>query len=582
MLNARHIDHIIKDLNYRGIVLEGFQDEVIDHVCSAVEEEMDHGKNFIEAYNEVLKSFGHTAGLREIQKQTLHVKNQTTTIMLRNYLTMAFRNLRKHRFFTFINILGLAIGVASCLVIVLFVLDELGYDHYNTKANRIYRLNNEIKFGGNHIRMTYSSAPTAYALQQDYPEIESTVRFRSYGSYLVKAADASENIKEQNVMWTDSTFFEIFSVKVVEGDPKTALKEPASIAISKRTAAKYFPNGNALGQSLILDNKYNAKVTAVFEDISSASHFHFDILIAMVGDWPVAKEAQSPVFLSNNFTTYLLFKEGTNSKTFEAKLPGFLEKYVGPQIAQLLGGDFSMEKFRAMGNKYEITLTPLLDIHLHSDLTGELEPNGSITYVYLLSTIAVFILAIACINFMNLSTARSSNRAKEVGVRKVMGSLRSHLMGQFLTESTLITVFSFVLALGLAYLFLPLFNTLSLKQLQLPLTSAAFYLLLLGAALIVGLMAGVYPSFFLSAFKPVNVLKGRVSLGMKSGFVRSALVVFQFVISIFLIVGAITVNRQLHYIQNKKLGFEKDQVIIVHDAYALRPKVQSFKDEASK
>ncbi len=581
-LSDDHIAYIIKDLNYRGIVLDGFQDEMIDHVCSAVECEMEKGNRFIDAYHEVLKSFGHTAGLRQTQKQTLQVENQKTKIMLKNYLTIALRNLRKQGFYSFINIAGLAVGVAACLVIVLFILDELSYDKYNVKADRIYRVNNEIKFGGNHYRMTYSSAPIAHALQQDYPEIEAAVRFRSYGSYLVKTNEASENIKEQHVMWTDSTFFKIFSVNVLEGDANTALKEPASIAISKKTANKYFPNGNALGQSMILDNKYNAKVTAVFEDIPSASHFHFDILIALVGDWPAAVEAQSTVFLSNNFPTYLLFKEGTDAKAFEAKLPGFLAKYVGPQIAQLLGPDFTMDKFKESGNKYEATLTPLTDIHLHSDLTGEFEPNGSITYVYLLSTIAIFILAIACINFMNLSTARSSNRAKEVGVRKVMGSLRSHLVRQFLTESSLITLFSFVLALGLAYLFLPVFNSLSLKQLHLPVTSGLFYLLLLGAALFVGLLAGVYPSFFLSAFKPVNVLKGNVALGMKSGFIRSALVVFQFVISIFLIIGAFTVNRQLNYIQNKKLGFEKDQVIIIHDAYALRPKAQAFKDEVLK
>ncbi len=581
-LSDDHIAYIIKDLNYRGIVLDGFRDEMIDHVCSAVEREMEKGNRFIDAYHEVLKSFGHTAGLRQTQKQTRQVENQKTKIMLKNYLTIALRNLRKQGFYSFINIAGLAVGVAACLVIVLFILDELSYDKYNVKADRIYRVNNEIKFGGNHYRMTYSSAPIAHALQQDYPEIEATVRFRSYGSYLVKTSEASENIKEQHVMWTDSTFFKIFSVTVLEGDAKTALTEPASIAISKKTASKYFPNGNALGQSMILDNKYNAKVTAVFEDIPSASHFHFDILIAMVGDWPAAVEAHSPVFLSNNFPTYLLFKEGTDAKAFEAKLPGFLAKYVGPQIAQLLGPDFTMDKFKESGNKYEATLTPLTDIHLHSDLTGEFEPNGSITYVYLLSTIAIFILAIACINFMNLSTARSSNRAKEVGVRKVMGSLRSHLVRQFLTESSLITLFSFILALGLAYLFLPVFNSLSLKQLRLPVTSGLFYLLLLGAALFVGLLAGVYPSFFLSAFKPINVLKGNVALGMKSGFIRSALVVFQFVISIFLIIGAFTVNRQLNYIQNKKLGFEKDQVIIIHDAYALRPMAQAFKDEVLK
>lgn len=582
-LTSQHINFIIKDLHYRGLVYQPLQEELLDHICSSVELKMEQGNKFLEAYQEVLKSFGNTSGLRSVQQLTIKAENKNRKFMIKNYITIALRNLKKNSFYSFINIAGLAIGVAACLIITLFIVDEISYDKYNEKANRIYRLHNEIKFGGNHYQLTTSSAPTAHTLLQDYPEIEATVRFRNYGSYLVKPANGTENIKENNVTWTDSTFFKIFSVKVLEGNPNTALKEPASIAISKRTAQKYFPNESALGQSLILDNKYNAKVTAVFEDIPTASHFHFDILIAMVGDWPVAKEAQSTVYLSNNFNTYLLLKEGTDAKALEKKMPEFLEKYVGPQIAQALGGDFTMEKFKEAGNLYHSTLMPLLDIHLYSDFKGEFEPNGSITYVYLLATVALFILGIACINFMNLSTARSSNRAKEVGVRKVMGSIRSYLIRQFLLESTVVTFFAFLLALGLVYLSLPFFNDLAMKKLTIPFGEPVFYFTMIGAALLVGLIAGTYPSFFLSAFKPVEVLKGKVSGGLKSGMVRSALVVFQFVISIFLIVGAISVNRQLQFIQTKKLGFNKDQVIVIQDAYALRPNnVEAFKQEVLK
>jgi putative ABC transport system permease protein len=502
--------------------------------------------------------------------------------MIKNYLTIALRNLMKQGFYSFINIAGLGIGIAACLVIVLFVLDEISYDKYNVNLNRIYRVSNEIKFADNHSKMAVSPAPVGQALVQDYPEVESSVRFRNYGSYLVRPANAVDNIKEQRVIWTDSTFFKIFSIKVLEGNGATALKDPASAAISRKMAEKYFPGASALGQGLLLDNKYNVKVTAVFEDMPLASHFHFDILLAMVGDAPVAKEAQSPNFLSNNFNTYILLKPGADAKSLEAKLPAFVDKYVGPQAAGALGGDFTMEKFRASGNKWELTLMPLADIHLFSDLRVELEPNGSITYVYLFLVIALFILTIACINFMNLSTARSSNRAREVGVRKVMGSQRSHLVAQFLNESILTTGFAFIIAIGIATLSLPFFNNLSSKQLSLPFSDPNFYFILAAGVLVVGSIAGVYPAFFLSAFRPVDVLKGNLSLGMKSGLVRSGLVVFQFVISIFLIIGAITVNRQLNYIQNKKLGFEKDQVIVIQDAYALRPKVQTFKDEALK
>jgi putative ABC transport system permease protein len=301
----------------------------------------------------------------------------------------------------------------------------------------------------------------------------------------------------------------------------------------------------------------------------------------MVGDWPIAREAKSTSFMSENFIEYVLLRKGANPKDLEKKLPKFLEKNMGPEVAQAFGPDFTFEKFRATGNKYDVTLRPVTDIHLHSNVRGELEPNGNISYVYLFTIVAGFILIIGCINFMNLSTARSSNRAKEVGVRKVMGSMRSHLIRQFLIESTVVALFSFCVAVVIAYLILPLFNYLSQKQLELPFGNPVFYLILIGSCLLIGLMAGLYPSFFLSAFKPVNVLKGHVSLGMKSGVIRSSLVVFQFVISIFLIVGAIAVNRQLNFIQNKKLGFEKDQVIIIHDAYALRPRnVEPFKNEA--
>jgi putative ABC transport system permease protein len=578
-LTDQHIDYIIKDLNYRGIIVEEFQDEVADHICSAVEIEIGKGKRFTDAYHEVLKSFGNTTGLRSTQYQTLKSKNQNSIVMIQNYLTIAWRNLKRHAFYSFINIAGLAIGIAACIIIGLFVLNELNYDTFNTRAERIYRVHNEVKYGTNHSHMNGCSAPTAQMLAETFPEIESTVRFIQFGTYLVKPADTVENIKEENAAWTDSTIFKIFSLKVIEGDAESALVQPASIAISKRTAKKYFPFTSALGKSLILDNKYHFTVTAVYEDIRKASHFHFDLLMSLVGDFPPARLAQrTALFDGYNFRTYLLLKPGADAKALESKLPGFIEKYRGKQSAN---GSFSMEKFRASGNKHEMSLMPLRDIHLHSHLNGEFEPNGSITYVYLFSTIAAFILLIACINFMNLSTARSVNRAKEVGVRKVMGSLRSHLMRQFLTESTLVTSVAFIFAIGLAYLLLPFFNTLSQKQLHLPFHDPGFYVALLGAGLVVGLLAGVYPSFYLSAFRPVNVLKGHLSVSIKSGFVRSALVVFQFVISIFLIVAAITVNRQLSYMQNKKLGYEKEQVIIVHDAYALRPnKVQTFKNEA--
>jgi len=573
-LSDDHIAYIRKDLHYRGIVHEGLEEELIDHICSSVEEQMEKGIRFIDAYHSVLKKFGHTAGLRQTQQQTLQINQHSKNrLMLKNYVLIALRNLRKHRFYSFINVAGLSVGIGICLVILLFVLNEISFDRHHVFADRIYRVHSKIDFAGNHYDMTYAPAPMAATLAADYPEVEAAIRFRERGSYLIKRE--TENIKENNVMWTDKDFFKIFTVPLLAGNPETALAEPNSIAISKKIADKFFPNEEALGQTLILDNKLNMKITAVFEEMPSTSHFHFDVLIAMAG----LEEAQSPVWFSNNFQTYFLLREGANPKDLESKFPDLILKHVMPQLKEVMGADFTLEKFKEAGNKMEYYAQPLLDIHLKSSLQGEFEPNFDITYVYLFVAIALFILIIASINFMNLSTARSANRAKEVGVRKVMGSLRSHLMRQFLMESILLSVFSFILAVGLAYALLPVFNELSARQLSLPFDQPLFYGGLLLGALVVGVLAGIYPSFFLSAFKPVNVLKGNVALGMKSGLIRSSLVVFQFMISIFLVVATIVVYLQLDYIQNKKLGFNKDQVIMVDDAYALGDQRVVYKEQ---
>jgi putative ABC transport system permease protein len=496
--------------------------------------------------------------------------------MIRSYILTAFRALRKHRFYTFINISGLSVGIAACLVIMLFVVNEFSYDRYHRKGDRTHRLNTEIKFGTNHFHIATGYPVMAELFKQNYPEIESIVRITDWGKRYVRQVNGHEKTRE-NVVWADSTFFDVFSIPVLEGNPREALRQPNSIAISRKMARKYFPNGSGLGQSLILDDNSNYKVTAVYEDIPALSHFHFDILRAMAG----LEDAKSVTLVGGSEAhIYLLLKEGTRVEQLKSKFPAFIQKYVMPQIADAVGGDQSLEKFRAAGNLWEYTLTNIKDIHLHSALLGEFEPNGDVTYVYLFSAIAIFILIIACINFMNLSTARSANRAREVGVRKVLGSLRAQLIKQFLAESFMLTLFSFGLALTIAYFFLPVFNTLADKQLVLPLHQLWFYGLLLVTSMFVALLAGLYPAFFLSAFKPAAVLKGKLSLGSKSGFVRSGLVVFQFAVSIFLIIATLAVNRQLNFIQNKRLGFEKDQLIVVKEAFSLGNNLLPFKEEA--
>jgi putative ABC transport system permease protein len=293
-LNSEHIEYITQDLQFRGLILDSARDEIIDHVCSATEDEMAKGKRFIDAYHFVLKSFGETSGLQQTQKHIVQFENATPRLMLKNYFKIAFRNLGKQRFYSFINVTGLALGIAACLLIVLYILHELSYDRYHKKADRIYRVNGEIKYGGNHYKLAVAPAPLAQTILEEYPEVESAVRFRSRGSYLVKREDAIDQIKEHHVIWTDSTFFKIFSVDVLEGNAGSALREPNSVAISKSIADKYFGKDNALGQTLIFDMQTTAKVTAVYEDMPANGHFRFDILISMAG----LEEAKSTNFLS--------------------------------------------------------------------------------------------------------------------------------------------------------------------------------------------------------------------------------------------------------------------------------------------
>ena len=496
--------------------------------------------------------------------------------MLRNYFNTTFRALRKHRFFTFINITGLSVGIAACLVIMIFVVHEFSYDKFHAKGKRIFRVNTEIKFGSNHFHVATGYPVLPELLQESYPEIENTVRIRDWGRRYVRNVDSQDKTRE-DVVWADSTFFEIFSIPILQGNARTALRDPNTVAISRKMAEKYFPNGNALDQTLIIDQNSSYKVTAVYENIPVNSHFHFDVIRSIYD----TEDIKSVTLIGGgDCHVYLLLREEADAKALESKFPDFVVKHVAPQIEAAVGGnDPMLEKFKASGNKWEYTLTNVKDIHLHSALLGEFEANGNITYVYLFSAIAIFILIIACINFMNLATARSANRAKEVGVRKVMGSQRRQLIQQFLSESFVLTFFAFLLAVGIAYFFLPVFNGLAGKKLALPLGEIGFYVLLIIACAWVALLAGLYPAFFLSAFKPVAVLKGKLAKGARSGFVRSGLVVFQFVISIFLIIATVTVNRQLNFIQKKNLGFNKSQLIIVKEAYNLGNNLQPFKEE---
>ena len=493
--------------------------------------------------------------------------------MLENYIKIAIRNLKKHKFYTFINILGLSVGVAVCMIITLFVINELSYDKHFKNADQIYRIHADIIFGGNHWDMPNAPAPMAEALPEEFPEVEYAVNFRQRGSYLVKKTD--QNTKENRVIWTSKDFFNVFGTPLLEGNKDGVLAEPNTMAISKSIAEKYFPGESALGKSLTLDNDEDFRITGVYEDIPQNSHFHFDFLLAMEG----LEEAKTTSWMGNNFQTYLKIREDADPEALNLKLMSLIKKNIEPELSKVFGEGATLDAMLADGGKIEYDLQPLLDIHLKSNLMGEFEPNFNITYIYLFIAVALFILIIACINFMNLSTARSANRAKEVGIRKVMGSFRTHLIRQFLMESILLSSISFLIAVPLVSLLLPFFNDLAGRELTVPFSQFTFYGILIIGAIGTGLLAGIYPAFFLSGFKPISILKGKVSMGMRSGMVRSSLVVFQFAISIILIIATIVVFNQLDYIQNKKIGFNKDQIITVDDVYALGDQAESFKRE---
>jgi len=495
--------------------------------------------------------------------------------MIKNYIKTAFRSLSKNKGFTAINIGGLALGLATCLLIVFYVFDELSYDRYNVKADRIYRVNNDIKFGGAANSYAVAPAPLAEAMKSTLPEVEQVVRFRTRGGFQVKKG--SQNIKEDMVTYTDPTLFDVFTLPMISGNAATALSEPHSVVITERIAKKYFNTTNVVGQTLTFNDTAQYKITGVIKNIPSQSHFKFDFFIAM----STLDESRNGSWLSNNFNTYLLLKPGADSKKLEAKLTDFLKKQAGPQLEGILHLDFT--KFEQAGNYFRLSLIPLKEIHLQSNRVAELGANSNIQYVYIFSAIALFILLIACVNFMNLSTARSSNRAKEVGVRKVLGSPRKYLIAQFLTESILITLAAAIIALCIAWASLPFFNQLSGKELIVTPQIMAWLLpMLLVIIVVIGCLAGSYPALFLSGFQPIDVLKGKISSGFKGGFLRSFLVIFQFAISIFLIIGTLVIYNQLKYIQNKDLGYNRDHVVLVQNVWTLGNKLQTFKHEVGQ
>ncbi|MFT3823671.1 MAG: ABC transporter permease [Chitinophagaceae bacterium] len=487
--------------------------------------------------------------------------------MFRNYIKTAYRNLKKNKGFTLINVLGLSVGLATCFLIVLYVTDELSYDKYNVNADRLYRITVNAKLNDNEASYAGSEKPLKEELAA-FPQIEKMTRIIPKSNLFITSKKFSvkkgnTNIEEKNIAFTESSLFDVFTLPMIEGSPATSLNEPHSAVITESMAKKYFDTEHAVGKVLTINDTSLYKVTGVIRDIPSQSHFNYDFLLSYnsIPEYSLNGWGYSGVH------QYVVLKPGSNIHQLENDIRSIAVKNYPASMTQ-------------GGNYLNYTLTPVTDLHLRSRSQYELSQGGNIQYVYIFSVIAAFILLIACVNFMNLSTARSSGRAKEVGVRKVLGSQRKSLIAQFLTESMLVTVIAAIIAVVIAALALPLFNELAAKHLSLNTGSLKWLLpALAGTVLIVGLLAGSYPAFFLSAFRPISVLKGRASTGFKGSFLRNFLVVFQFSISIFLIVSTIVIYKQLNYIHNKSLGFDRSQVLVVKNVNVLGRQAPVFREE---
>ncbi|KPK80533.1 MAG: hypothetical protein AMS27_16885 [Bacteroides sp. SM23_62_1] len=493
--------------------------------------------------------------------------------MFFNYILIAIRNLVKHRVYTLINITGMAIGITCSIFIILFVNHELSYDRFHTKAERIFRVGVSGKFSGNEFDQAITAQPMAQALVSDYPEVENVVRLRKYGDWLITYKD--NKFHEENILFADSTFFEIFDFKILKGDPESVLKEKRSMVMTESLARKYFGMEDPVGKMIKLETDTSLfTVTGLMEDIPGNSHIHFDA----VGSLHTYARPEQEFWVSHNFYTYILTDGVTSKEELENKFVSIIYKYVGPTIEDILG--MSMEAMEEQGDFFGYFLQPLKEIHLNSNLDYEFEPNGNKVLVYIFIIIAVLILVVACINFTNLATARSVSRSKEVGIRKLVGAQKPMLVSQFLFESFFLTSLAFVVAVVLVSLLIPYFNNMiNLKVNTAFLTTWKIVPLIVLFILLTGLLAGSYPAFYLAAFRPINVLKGVLVRGTKSGTMRSILVILQLGVSILILVGTYITFGQLRFLINKNPGFDTENILVIRRSDVLKDKIESFKQE---
>jgi putative ABC transport system permease protein len=517
--------------------------------------------------------------------------------MFKNYLMIAVRNLLRFKTYSFINIFGLAVGITCFLILTLFILDELSYDKFNKNADQTYRIYVEQNINGIEGNNSKTPGLLGPILMQQLPETASFTRIGYFGQYRFRYKDNVFN--EGNIYAVDSTFFDVFTLSFLEGDPETALVHPNSIVLTKTVAKKYFGDENPVGKTLIVEKSYpadyldreenyvdenkNFLVTGLIEDFPKNSHFSCRLLTS------ISTYEVNEYWLDLWYSTYVVLKKGTDPTAYEDKLKKIVEDKVGPVAESILG--ISIKEFRDSGNKYTYRLQPLTSIYLYSqkkyglDLNtewGDIK-NSDITYVYIFSAVAIFILLIAVVNFMNLATARSDRRSKEVGIRKTLGSNKFRLIWQFIGEAILMSILAVIIALALLKIIMPSFNSLAGKELKLDMFGSLYTIpMLIVFVLLVGFLAGSYPALHLSSFSPIKVLKSNYSIGNRKNIVRSGLVIFQFAVSITLLIGTIVVKSQLDYIQKKNLGFNKEHLYCILNGNALRNRIEPFKEELLK
>ena len=500
--------------------------------------------------------------------------------MIRNYLKIAWRNLKKNLGFTFINVFGLSVGVAACLLISVYILHESSYDKDVENAGNIYRIISSFQNEGQEQWGTSFSANTAPTILREFDEVVNAGRimdnnlFDGAGSNEVSLEGQTRQFHEEGFAYADPSILEIMDIQMAYGTNSTALSLPNSVVISESVSKKFFGSQNPVGSVIYLNGKRDAPRTigGVMKDFPSNSHISYDYFLTLTGK--EFGEGEQNRWYQMNYITYLVLRPDTDISTLENKLNQII---IGKYMKSAFK-DNGLVLWETIEEKAHLQLQPLADIHLHSGMINAEAGASDIKIIWIFGIVAAFILVIASINFVNLSTARSANRAKEVGLRKVVGSDRKGLIMQFLTESVLVSVIAFLIGSLIALIFLPAFRNMTAIDLSIPWKDPVFLLAILLTSLLVGLLAGIYPSFYLSRFNPVNVLKGKLRMGSRSGGLRSGLVVFQFTVSIILIIGTLIVSRQLNFILTSKVGFDKDQVIQIYGTNMLGDQVKTFKE----